>query len=41
MLKTIKIKEETHKKLLNLGKKGESFDKIINRLCDKNANRNI
>lgn len=32
MLKTIKIKEETHKKLVELGKKNESFDDIINRL---------
>ena len=39
MLKTIKIKEKTHKRLLNLGKKGESFDDIINRLIDKNAKK--
>ena len=32
MLKTIKIKEETHKKLINIGKKGETFDDIFNRL---------
>jgi len=31
-LKTIKIKEETHKKLAELGKKGDSFDDLINML---------
>lgn len=30
--KTIKIKEDTHKKLTGLGKKGETFSKIIDRL---------
>jgi len=32
MLKTIKIKENTHKKLLKIGSKGETFDEIFNRL---------
>jgi len=32
MIKTIKIKENTHKKLLNIGKKEETFDDIINRV---------
>lgn len=31
-IKTIKIKEEVHSKLLKLGKKGESFSDIIERL---------
>lgn len=31
-LKTIKIRKETHKKLLGLGKKSESFSDIIDRL---------
>lgn len=31
-MKIIKISEETHKDLMKLGKKGESFDKIIQRL---------
>jgi len=36
-MKTIKIKESTHKKLLKCGIKGETFDTIIDRLiCDKN-----
>lgn len=34
-LKTIKIKEETHKKLVEIGKKGETFSDIIKRLVDK------
>ena len=34
MLKTIKIKKDTHTKLLELGKKGESFDTLINKLVD-------
>ncbi len=33
-LKTIKIKEETHKRLSELGKKGDSFDDLINMLID-------
>lgn len=32
MLKTLKIKEETHKRLIDLGKKGETFDDLINRI---------
>ena len=35
MLKTIKIKEETHKKLLAIGMKGETFDELFNRLMAK------
>ena len=31
-LKTIKIREEVHKKLLEEGKKGETFSDIIDRL---------
>ncbi len=34
MLKTIKIKEKTHQKLLQKGRKGESFDDVINRLIE-------
>lgn len=40
-LKTIKIKEETHQQLVELGKKGDSFDGLINMLIDhykKNKN---
>lgn len=37
-MKTIKIKEETHKKLLEIGKKGETFDDVFNRLME-NVNR--
>ncbi len=33
-LKTIKIKEETHKRLAEIGKKGDSFDDLINMLID-------
>ena len=33
-LKTIKIKENTHKRLADLGKKGDSFDYLINMLID-------
>jgi len=32
MIKTIKIKEEVHRKLLNIGYKGETFSSIIDRL---------
>ena len=31
-MKTIAITEATHKKLTNLGKKGESYEDIIKRL---------
>ena len=34
MLKTIKIKEKTHKELLKIGTKGESFDELFNRLMN-------
>ena len=34
-LKTMKIREEVHKKLMGLGKKGESFSDIIERLIKK------
>jgi hypothetical protein len=32
--KIIKVSPETHKKLLKLGGKSETFDQIINRLID-------
>lgn len=35
MLKTLKIEEKTHKRLVAIGKKGETFDKIINRVLDR------
>ena len=42
MIKTMKINEETHTKLSSLGKKGDTFDNIINKLIDfykkKNGN---
>jgi len=31
-LKTIKIREDTHKKLVEIGRKGETFSDIIDRL---------
>jgi predicted CopG family antitoxin len=31
-LKTIKIREEPHKKLTEIGKKGETFSDVIERL---------
>jgi len=34
LLKTIKIKEDTHKRLAEIGKKGDSFDDLINMLID-------
>ncbi len=34
----IKVKEETHKKLFDLGRKGETFDDIINKLIDNKNN---
>ncbi|MBI2507487.1 hypothetical protein HYV89_00880 [Candidatus Woesearchaeota archaeon] len=33
-LKTIKIRVEIHSKLMKLGKKGESFSDIIDRLIE-------
>jgi len=38
MLKTIKIKENTHKKLTSLGRKNESFDQLFNRLMKEVRN---
>lgn len=34
-LKTMKIREEVHSKLIELGKKGESFSDIIERLIKR------
>ena len=34
-IKTIKIREEVHTKLMKLGKKGESFSDIIEKLIKK------
>ncbi len=39
MLKTLKIKEKTHKRLTELGKKGESFSDLIDRIIDENEKR--
>ena len=33
-LKTIKVKEETHQKLAEMGRKGDSFDYLINILIN-------
>ena len=35
MKKTLKIKEKTHKRLIKIGRKGETFDTIINKLLDR------
>lgn len=34
-IKTLKIKEKTHRKLLKYGDKGETFDGVINRLLEE------
>jgi hypothetical protein len=33
--KTIRVTESTHERLTKLGNKGESFDKIINKVLDE------
>ena len=38
-LKTIKIRGDVHKKLVELGKKEETFSDIIERLIKKNGRR--
>jgi hypothetical protein len=35
MLTTIQLNEETRKRLKALGKKGESYDQVINRILDE------
>jgi predicted CopG family antitoxin len=40
MIKTIKIKEDTHKMLCDYGNKNESFDLIIKRLIIENKRKN-
>jgi len=35
MKKTIKVEEETHKRLLRYGHKNETFDSLFNRLLDE------
>lgn len=37
MLTTIQVKTETRDRLKSIGKKGESYDAIINRLLDTEA----
>jgi predicted CopG family antitoxin len=34
-MKTLKITEKTHKKLVALGKKSETFDELIDRLIEE------
>jgi hypothetical protein len=34
MVKTLKIHNDTHSRLCNIGKKKETFDYIINKLLD-------
>lgn len=34
-MKPIKLKDETHKRLNNVGLRGETFDDIINRMIDE------
>ena len=38
-LKTIGIKPETYKKFLAKGYKGETWDDLLNRLCDDNIKK--
>lgn len=38
-LKTVKIRKNTHRSLLELGKKGESFSDIIDKLIKKNKKK--
>jgi hypothetical protein len=33
-LKTVRISDETHKKILQCGKMGDSLDKVITRIVD-------
>lgn len=35
MKKTLKIEEKTHARLAEYGKKGETFDAIINKILDE------
>lgn len=35
MTKTIKVNEETHKRLQEAGSKGETFQDVINKILDK------
>jgi len=35
MIKTIRLSEETHKRIKGIGKFGESFEDIIKRLLDE------
>jgi len=37
-MKIIKVEEETHKRLKEIGSKGETFDEIIKRLLDRYKN---
>ena len=37
-MKILKVNDETHKLLMSLGKKGETFDDIINRLIKNEDN---
>ena len=34
-MKIIKVEEKTHKRLMGIGNKGETFDTIINKLIDE------
>ncbi len=38
-MKMIKVQDETHERLMTLGKKGETFDQIIIRLMKQKKSR--
>ena len=39
-MKIVKLKDQTHRELMKLGKKGETFDDIINSLIRGQNNEN-
>jgi len=39
MLTTIQVRSETKQRLVDIGKKGESYDKVINRILDNEQRR--
>lgn len=38
MLTTIQVRSETKKRLVDIGKKGESYDAVISRILDERDN---
>ena len=40
-LKTVRVKDETHEKIIRCGRMSESMDDVVNRVCDYYIEREL